>query len=184
MPIRTPGKREKEEEGIVRKRSKKYIDFRVRRARVESIDIVAEREASVDRAPSRKEFSKCDSKQAGEAPENAAQGFTATLESQRTYCEEKVAQAADKAATTSGDGEKATAKAAQLVSELKAPKAKHNTLLNETNPQTKAALKVEKLSGMAKRLEEEWKEEKCMNTGLLLKFDYLMKQTEERKRGK
>ncbi|KAF8477071.1 BRCA1-associated protein 2-domain-containing protein [Kalaharituber pfeilii] len=113
--------------------------------------------------------------------------LTSQLESQRAYFEEKVAQAADKAASASRDAEKATANAAHLESELKALKSKHDTLLDETIPQLtkdkdRAERKVEKLSEMAKRLEKEWKEEKTMNTSLLEKVDYLTKQSEERKK--
>ncbi|KAF8446658.1 BRCA1-associated protein 2-domain-containing protein [Terfezia claveryi] len=113
--------------------------------------------------------------------------LTSQLDSQRTYFEEKVAQAADKAASALKDAEKWSVTAAKVQTELEAVKAQCETLVNETVPQLtkdkdRAERKAEKFGEMARRLEKEWKEEKSMNNSLLSKVEYLTKQSEERKK--
>jgi len=112
--------------------------------------------------------------------------LTSQLDSQRTYFEEKVAQAADKAASALKDAEKWSVTAAKIQAELETVKAQYETLASETVPQLtkdkdRAERKTEKFGEMARRLEKEWREEKSMNSSLLSKVEYLTKQSEERK---
>lgn len=113
--------------------------------------------------------------------------LTSQLDSQRTYFEEKVAQAADKAASALKDAEKWSVTAAKVQEELETVKAQYETLVNETVPQLtkdrdRAQRKAEKFGEISKHLEKEWKEEKSMNSSLLEKVEYLTKQSEERKK--
>ena len=111
--------------------------------------------------------------------------LTSQLDSQRAYFEEKVAQAADKAASALKDAERWHSSAATLEVEFEQLKVQHDTLTNETMAQLvkdkdRAERKAEKFAEMSKRLEKEWKEEKVMNSSLLEKVEYLTKQSEER----
>ncbi|KAI5809055.1 hypothetical protein DFH27DRAFT_598607 [Peziza echinospora] len=113
--------------------------------------------------------------------------LTSQLESQRTYFEEKVAQAADKAASATRDATDATTVLGKLTCELETLKNQYTVLSTETIPQLtrdkeRAERKAEKFSEMARRLEREWKEEKSMNGSLLEKVEYLSKMEEERKK--
>lgn len=111
--------------------------------------------------------------------------LTSQLDSQRTYFEEKVAQAADKAASAVKDAEKWHSSAETLKEELEQLKIRHDILTNETilqlvKDKDRAERRAEKLAEMSKRMEKEWKEENVMNSSLLEKVEYLTKQNEER----
>lgn len=113
--------------------------------------------------------------------------LTSQLDSQRTYFEEKVAQAADKAASALKDAERWSATTVAVQTELETIKSQYSTLINDIVPQLtkdkdRAERKAEKFGEMARRLEKEWKEEKSMNSSLLEKVEYLTKQTEEMKK--
>lgn len=113
--------------------------------------------------------------------------LTSQLDSQRLYFEEKVAQAADKAADAAHAAEKAVAESRELMRELKELREHHEEVTKELLPSAergkeRAEKKAEKLGDMARRMEKEWKEEKGVNGGLMERIEFLSKEREEKKR--
>lgn len=113
--------------------------------------------------------------------------LTSQLDSQRQYFEEKVAQAADKAADAAHAAEKAVSESRELIKELKELRERHEEITKELLPATerakeRAEKRAEKLGEMARRMEKEWKEEKGVNGGLMERIEFLGKEGEERKR--
>lgn len=112
--------------------------------------------------------------------------LTSQLDSQRLYFEEKVAQAADKAASAAHAADKAVAESCELMKELRELQERHIEVTKELLPEAergkeRAEKKAEKLGEMARRMEKEWKEEKGVNSGLMERIEFLVKESEQRK---
>ncbi|PGH01836.1 BRCA1-associated protein [Blastomyces parvus] len=104
--------------------------------------------------------------------------LTSQLESQRTYFEEVVERAADKASVASAAATAAQEAAETATKHLSALQAQYDTLLKETIPNLerdkgRAERRAEKFETMAHRLEKEWREEKALNGSLMEKVEFL-----------
>lgn len=104
--------------------------------------------------------------------------LTSQLESQRTYFEEVVERAADKASVASAAATAAQEAAEAAMKNLSALQAQYDTLLKETIPNLerdkgRAERRAEKFETMAHRMEKEWREEKAMNGSLMEKVEFL-----------
>ena len=108
------------------------------------------------------------------------------LESQRLYFEEKVAQAADKAARASRDIERLAETMSRTNEELARLQTKHRSLQKDVLPalerdKDRAERRGEKAAELARRMEKEWKEEKVINESLLLRVTHLNQELESLK---
>ncbi|OJD13941.1 hypothetical protein AJ78_05656 [Emergomyces pasteurianus Ep9510] len=104
--------------------------------------------------------------------------LTSQLESQRTYFEEVVERAADKASVASAAATAAQEAAEAAMKNLSTLQAQYDTLVKETIPNLerdkgRAERRAEKFETMAHRMEKEWREEKAMNGSLLEKVEFL-----------
>lgn len=104
--------------------------------------------------------------------------LTSQLESQRTYFEEVVERAADKASVANAAATAAQEAAETATKNLAAIQAQYDTLLKETIPNLerdkgRAERRAEKFETMAHRMEKEWREEKALNGSLLEKVEFL-----------
>lgn len=116
--------------------------------------------------------------------------LTSQLDSQRTYFEQKVTQAADKAAAATAAAEKATADAAELGKQVAELMKQLKELTTETIPaltkaKDRAETKAQKAAEMARGMEKSWREEKKVAEGLLEKVKFLdekVRKGEEEKR--
>ncbi|KAK9458976.1 BRCA1-associated protein 2-domain-containing protein [Lipomyces oligophaga] len=106
--------------------------------------------------------------------------LTSQLESQRSYFEDIIAAAADKASS-------AVVRAENLERNFAEARAKLNQLTVENQLLRNADIEVDKLrkktatlQGISGKLEKEWREEKAMNQSMLEKLEFLQKEKEER----
>lgn len=104
--------------------------------------------------------------------------LTSQLESQRTYFEEVVERAADKASQASAAASTAQQAAKETSDQLTSLKSQYDTLSTETIPNLerdkgRAERRAEKFETMARKMEKEWREEKTMNTSLMEKVEFL-----------
>ncbi|EEH20846.2 hypothetical protein PABG_03077 [Paracoccidioides brasiliensis Pb03] len=104
--------------------------------------------------------------------------LTSQLESQRTYFEEVVERAADKASVASAAATAAQEAAEAAVKNLSTLQSQYDTLVKETIPNLerekgRAERRAEKFETMAHRMEKEWREEKAMNGSLMGKIEFL-----------
>jgi BRCA1-associated protein len=104
--------------------------------------------------------------------------LTSQLESQRTYFEEQVERAADKASQASAAATSAQEAAEKAAHQLHDLQSQYNTLIKETIPNLerdkgRAERRAEKFETMAHRMEKEWREEKAMNTSLVERVEFL-----------
>ena len=112
--------------------------------------------------------------------------LTSQLESQRTYFEEKVERAADKASqatAAAASAQEAAEKATTLLSDLE---SKYAALVNETIPslerdKARAERRADKFETMARKMEKEWREEKTINTSLMERVEFLDKEVQKLK---
>lgn len=112
--------------------------------------------------------------------------LTSQLDSQRLYFEQKVAQAADKAVEACHAAEQATKTSERATEALSKLQASFDTLVKETMPgldldKTRAERKAEKFSETARKMGQEWKEEKAMNGSLMERIEFLNKELAELK---
>jgi len=112
--------------------------------------------------------------------------LTSQLESQRTYFEEIVERAADKASQASVAAASAQEAAEKATASLKALQQKYDTLVNETVPilerdKARAEKRAEKFETMARKMEKEWREEKAMNESLMQRVEFLTAEIEKLK---
>jgi BRCA1-associated protein len=112
--------------------------------------------------------------------------LTSQLESQRTYFEEKVERAADKASQASASALAAQEAAEQTTARLAELQSQYDHLLAETIPNLerdkgRAERRAEKFETMARKMEKEWREEKAMNGSLLERVDLLAVEVEKLK---
>ena len=112
--------------------------------------------------------------------------ITSQLDSQRTYFEDKLERAADKASRASKDAAAAAEAAEKAVAALSDLQLSHDNLTKHTLPliekeRDRALRRAEKFEGMARKLEKEWREEKAMSTNLLERVETLDKEMEELK---
>lgn len=116
--------------------------------------------------------------------------LTSQLDSQRTYFEQKVTQAADKATAATAAAEKAVADAAELRDQVGELMKQLKELMTDTIPaltkaKERAELKAQKAAEMARGMEKSWREEKKVAEGLLERVRFLdekVKKAEEEKR--
>lgn len=104
--------------------------------------------------------------------------LTSQLDSQRTYFERKVAQAADKAAAATAAAEKASSDAAALTTQVSALTAQLRELTTDTIPalsraKDRAEAKATKSAELARSMEKAWKEEKKVTEGLMERIKHL-----------
>ncbi|KAL2005676.1 hypothetical protein VTN00DRAFT_10169 [Thermoascus crustaceus] len=112
--------------------------------------------------------------------------LTSQLESQRTYFEEIVERAADKASQASVAASSAQEAAEKATSSLKALQQQYDTLANETVPnlerdKARAEKRAEKFEMMARKMEKEWREEKAINESLMERVEFLTSEVEKLK---
>ena len=112
--------------------------------------------------------------------------LTSQLDSQRLYFEQKVAHAADKAKEASHAAEVAVAAAQQATEALEKLKQSHEILVRDTIPsleqeKARAGRRAEKSAGTARKLGQEWSEEKAMNENLMERVNLLGREVEQLK---
>ncbi|KAK6541263.1 hypothetical protein TWF694_008628 [Orbilia ellipsospora] len=109
--------------------------------------------------------------------------LTSQLESQRTYFEEQVLAAADKATKASRRAEEASNKLQQALSELEEMKSKFDELSHDLLPsleksKTRAERKAEKATELLRKFEKDWREEKTVSEGLLERVEKIKQERE------
>lgn len=112
--------------------------------------------------------------------------LTSQLESQRTYFEEQVERAADKASRASAaavTAQRAVEKATSTLTDLQ---GRYDSLVQENIPsldrdKARAERRAEKFETMARTMEKQWREEKAMNTNLMEKVELLNTEVEKLK---
>lgn len=112
--------------------------------------------------------------------------LTSQLESQRTYFEEKVERAADKASEATAAALAAQDAAEKVTKRLEALQSEYATMLQETIPalekdKNRAERRADKFESLARNLEREYREEKTINTSLMERVDYLTAEVEKLK---
>ncbi|EEP75744.1 predicted protein [Uncinocarpus reesii 1704] len=112
--------------------------------------------------------------------------LTSQLESQRTYFEEKVERAADKASEASAAALAAREAAEKLTMRLEGLQSEHDTLAKETIPalekdKSRAERRAEKFEALSRKMEKEYREEKTINASLMERVDYLTTEVENLK---
>lgn len=104
--------------------------------------------------------------------------LTSQLESQRTYFEEKVERAADKASQASAAALSAQEAVESMTSRFTDLQTKYDELSNETVPalersKARADRRADKFETMSRNMEKEWREEKAMNENLRERVEVL-----------
>lgn len=103
--------------------------------------------------------------------------LTSQLENQRSYFEEQVERAVDKASQASVAAEKATAAMEtmmQTFSDMQSKYSESQTLIRGLEKDVeRSSRKLEKTDALAKKLAKDWKEEKTMNEALMEKLRFL-----------
>ncbi|OLL23883.1 RING finger protein ETP1 [Neolecta irregularis DAH-3] len=107
--------------------------------------------------------------------------LTSQLESQRVYYEDKITIAADKAAQAAERAQKALLEVDRLRSDYDRicleKQEISNIILPELERNTnRAIIKSEKLTAMAKNLENRWHEEKSINQGIMKRLEHVQKE--------
>ncbi|KAF3096880.1 hypothetical protein TWF594_011553 [Orbilia oligospora] len=110
--------------------------------------------------------------------------LTRQLDSQRTYFEEQVVAAADKATKASRRADEAFEKLQEALTALEDLKLKIDHLSQDVVPsleksKTRAERKAEKATELLRKFEKDWREEKTVNDGLLERVDKINKEREE-----
>ncbi|EGX49555.1 hypothetical protein AOL_s00078g44 [Orbilia oligospora ATCC 24927] len=110
--------------------------------------------------------------------------LTRQLDSQRTYFEEQVVAAADKATKASRRADEAFEKLQEALTALEDLKLKVDHLSQDVVPsleksKTRAEKKAEKATELLRKFEKDWREEKTVNDGLLERVDKINKEREE-----
>ncbi|KAK6330162.1 hypothetical protein TWF730_004659 [Orbilia blumenaviensis] len=110
--------------------------------------------------------------------------LTRQLDSQRTYFEEQVVTAADKAAKACRRADEASEKLKEALAALEDLKLKVDELSQDIVPsleksKTRAEKKAEKATELLRKFEKDWREEKTVNDGLLERVDKMSKEREE-----
>ncbi|RVD82930.1 uncharacterized protein DFL_007340 [Arthrobotrys flagrans] len=110
--------------------------------------------------------------------------LTRQLDSQRTYFEEQVVAAADKATKASRRADEASEKLQEALAALEDLKLKVDHLSQDIVPslersKTRAEKKAEKATELLRKFEKDWREEKTVNDGLLERVDKINKEREE-----
>ncbi|KAK7202899.1 hypothetical protein BZA70DRAFT_284263 [Myxozyma melibiosi] len=108
--------------------------------------------------------------------------LTSQLESQRTYFEEKIAAAADKASAALAKAEAAEREAAEAHARLVEASHENENLKTAEQEYEKMKRKAEALQAVSKKLEKEWKEEKSMNESMVKKLEFLTREREEKEK--
>lgn len=108
--------------------------------------------------------------------------LTSQLESQRTYFEEKVERAADKASQASAAALSAQEAVETITSRFTDLQTKYDELVNETIPgiertKARAERRADKFETMSRNMEKEWREEKAMNENLREHVEILRTET-------
>ncbi|KAF3923791.1 hypothetical protein AA313_de0207398 [Arthrobotrys entomopaga] len=109
--------------------------------------------------------------------------LTSQLESQRTYFEEQVLAAADKATKASRRADEMSNKLQQALFELGEMKSKLDELSQDSLPsleksRTRAERKAEKATELLRKFEKDWREEKTVNEGLLERVEKITQERE------
>ncbi|KAL8800522.1 MAG: hypothetical protein Q9182_005122 [Xanthomendoza sp. 2 TL-2023] len=109
--------------------------------------------------------------------------LTSQLESQRTYFEEIVERAADKASQAAKLAETAQATATAGQEQLAAVQSSHEVLVQEIVPglekeKDRASQRASKFEAMARKLEKEWREEKAVSGSLMERIRWLEGQVQ------
>lgn len=112
--------------------------------------------------------------------------LTSQLESQRTYFEEKVERAADKASEASAAALSATEAASKASAQLVQLQKAYDDLARDAVPalereKSRIERKAEKFETMARKMEKELREEKAMNGSLMEKIQFLTNEVSELK---
>jgi BRCA1-associated protein len=107
--------------------------------------------------------------------------LTSQLDSQRLYFEQKVAQAADKAGEASHTAEIASLAAQRATEALEKLQSSHDALVRDTIPvleldKSRAQRKAEKFSDTARKMTQQWREEKIMNESLMERIEFMQKE--------
>ncbi|KAF2434408.1 zf-UBP-domain-containing protein [Tothia fuscella] len=99
------------------------------------------------------------------------------LENQRSYFEEQLERAVDKASQASAAAEKATAQMEEMLQSFAQLRTNHQEAQSSIRSLEKdlerATRKAEKTDALAKKLAKDWKEEKTMNEALMEKVQFL-----------
>ena len=120
--------------------------------------------------------------------ENMSQEYTqllqSQLDSQRTYFEEQVERAVDKASKASAAAEQAAERAVQAYSRLETLEASNTSITNDKLPslerdKDRAERKAQRLESTTRQLQKEWNETKVINESLMDRIAHLEKQLEE-----
>ncbi|KAF3939947.1 hypothetical protein ABW19_dt0207340 [Dactylella cylindrospora] len=109
------------------------------------------------------------------------------LDSQRSYFEEQVLAAADKAMKASRRADESSEKLEMALLELESIRAKLEEFSTDVVPslekgKARAEKKLEKATDLLRKFEKDWKEEKTVNQGLLERVEKLSKESEDMKR--
>jgi BRCA1-associated protein len=107
--------------------------------------------------------------------------LTSQLESQRSYFEEIVERAADKASKASASASAALEVAEKATQQLKELQQRYEALSKDNVPglekdKDRAERRAEKFETMARKLEKEWREEKAMNENLVKRVELLSEE--------
>ncbi|KAK9452622.1 BRCA1-associated protein 2-domain-containing protein [Dipodascopsis uninucleata] len=112
--------------------------------------------------------------------------LTSQLESQRSYFEDKIATAADKASAALEKLEKIQQESEKMQMTLSSIVDENSKLKNELpslqKEYEKAKKKADSLQTISKSLEKEWREEKIMNENMVKKLELLTKERTEKDR--
>lgn len=112
--------------------------------------------------------------------------LTSQLESQRTYFEEQVERAADKASQATAAAASAHEAAEKTAGLLRGLESKYDTLVGETIPslerdKARAERRADKFETMTRNMEKEWREEKTMNVSLMERVKFLDEEAQKLK---
>lgn len=104
--------------------------------------------------------------------------LTSQLESQRVYYEELVQKAVDKASRASASADRSAQMLEQISAQLESVHTAHKYLANEVVPALerdlgRAERRAEKFEGLGRKFENEWRQEKSMNEGLMARANAL-----------
>ncbi|KAK6505321.1 hypothetical protein TWF481_007227 [Arthrobotrys musiformis] len=110
--------------------------------------------------------------------------LTRQLDSQRTYFEEQVVAAADKATKASRRADEASEKLQEALAALEDLKLKVDHLSQDIVPsleksKTRAEKRADKATELLRKFEKDWREEKTVNDGLLERVEKINKEREE-----
>ncbi len=115
--------------------------------------------------------------------------LSSQLDSQRTYFEEILERAADKASRAAASAERALDTSARTQAQLAKLRSSHDVLVNDTIPalerdKDRETRKSAKYADMARKLEKEWRDEKAMTSSLLERVERLAEDVKRLEREK